>query len=158
MKKLQEIMSRNVTWTTPDASIEDVSRLMVKNNCGEIPVIKSDDEKTVLGVITDRDIVCRSIGKGRDPMNLKARDLMTPQVIMAHDNSSLSDVIGMMRDHHIRRVPVVNEKNELSGIVSEADIFRASNEKELQDFVHEYIKSSAHEPPASSASSQTLFQ
>ena len=91
-------------------------------------------------------------------MNLKAGDLMTPQVIMAHDNSSLNDVIGMMRDHHIRRVPVVNEKNELSGIVSEADIFRASNEKELQDFVHEYIKTPAHEPPVSLASSQTTIQ
>lgn len=151
-------MSEQVRWTTPEASIEEVSRMMAEDGCGEIPVLQSHDQRTVVGVITDRDIVCRSLGQGKNPMELKAKDLMTSQVVMAHNDSPVNDVIALMRDNHIRRVPIVNEKNELSGIVSEADIFRASNEQELSEFVHEYIKPAAQEAPVAQQSSEQQIQ
>lgn len=124
MRNLTEIMSREVACTTPDSSLVTVARLMVDCNCGEIPVVEDYEVKKVIGVITDRDIVCRTIAQGKNPMNLKARDCMSSPVIAATTDMSLDDCINLMEDNRIRRLPILSAQGHLTGIVSQADLIR----------------------------------
>jgi len=141
MRKINEIMSKNVTCATPDTSLIEISKLMVKANCGDIPLVNNMNQKIVVGVITDRDIVCRTLAQGRNPMDLMARDCMSANVIMADLNMSIQDVISLMRDNKVRRIPVVDKDDKLTGIITQADILQSSNEREVVEMVHELSKS-----------------
>jgi CBS domain-containing protein len=141
MRKISELMSTNIIFATPETSLVEVSKLMIKGNCGEIPLVNNKDHKIVVGVITDRDIVCRTLGRGKNPMDLTARDCMTTQVVMADLNMTLNDVINLMRENKIRRVPVVDKDDRLTGMISQTDILQSSNEKEVVQMVHELSKS-----------------
>jgi len=141
MRKISELMTSNVIFATPSTSLVEISKLMIKGNCGEIPLVNNMDHKIVVGVITDRDIVCRTLGQGKNPMNLTARDCMTTQVVMVDLNMNLTDVINLMRDNKIRRVPVVDKDDRLTGMISQADILQSSNEREVVQMVHELSKS-----------------
>ena len=74
-------------------------------------------------------------------MDLTARDCMTTQVVMADLNMNLTDVINLMRDNKIRRVPVVDKDDRLTGMISQTDILQSSNEREVVQMVHELSKS-----------------
>ena len=137
MKKLKEIMSKDVAFATPDTSLTDIAELMVTINCGEIPIVKSKKQKNLVGVITDRDIVCRTMGVGKNPMKLFARDCMTTHVITASVSSSLTDCVHLMRDNKIRRIPVLDENKELCGIVSLADIVGKADVDETMEMIEE---------------------
>jgi CBS domain-containing protein len=141
MRKISELMSSHVVFSTPEASLVEISKLMIKGNCGEIPLVNDKEHKIVVGVITDRDIVCRTLGQDKNPMDLTARDCMTTQVVMADLNMTLSNVINLMRDNKIRRIPVVDKDDKLMGMISQTDILHSSDEREVIQMVHDLSKS-----------------
>src|SRR5207253_1851546 len=72
----RDIMTGNPACCTPDTNLENVAWLMLRNNCGAIPVVDSQDSKKPLGIITDRDITCRCVAQGKNPLELTAEDCM----------------------------------------------------------------------------------
>ena len=116
--KVKDIMTKNVAYINPDATVTDAARLMQKHNVGSIPVC---DENGVVGIVTDRDIVVRNVAHGNDPRMTKVRDVMTSQVRAATPDMDVRDVSDMMSRNQVRRVPVV-EDNKLVGIVSLGDM------------------------------------
>jgi CBS domain-containing protein len=147
MRKISEIMSTNIISALPETSLIEISKLMVKHNCGEIPLVNNMNQQIVVGIITDRDIVCRTLGQGKNPMELSARDCMTTQVVMADVSMSVSDVIILMRDNKIRRIPVVDKDDKLTGLISQTDILQSSNDKEVVQMVHE-LSNAIDSPPS----------
>ena len=107
---------------------------MVKNDCGEIPVV--DDSGTLVGVITDRDIACRCVADGKSS-DTSVEDVMTSSPITVTPDTSVDDCRSKMEDNKVRRLPVVDESGKCCGIVSQADIARHGNEKETGDLVRE---------------------
>lgn len=73
MDNLNEIMAKDLFSSTPDTSLAEIARLMVEHDCGEIPLVENSK---VVGVITDRDIVCRTLGVGKNPLDLTAQNCM----------------------------------------------------------------------------------
>ena len=128
-KKESEIMSTDVTCTTPDSSLVEISKMMVDANCGEIPIVMDLKKKNIVGVITDRDIVCRTLGLGKNPMNLTARDCMTKNVVTANPDMNIDNCLELMQENKIRRIPVVDKNNFLCGIVSQPDLVRYGDEQ-----------------------------
>lgn len=124
MKNLKEIMTSDVACATADTKLVEIAKMMVDCDCGEIPIVKSLQDKTVIGVVTDRDIVCRTLGKGLNPMDLTVKDCMTTEVFTADYDMTVEDCIAIMREHLIRRLPVVDENNKLCGMVSQADLVK----------------------------------
>lgn len=124
MKSVQEIMSKNIIWSTPETSLTEVARLMVDGDCGEIPLVEDSENKKIVGVITDRDIVCRSLGVGKNPMELTAKDCMTSDVVTGSPEMSLKDCIELMEQNQIRRLPIVDENDFFCGMISLADLAR----------------------------------
>jgi CBS domain-containing protein len=120
--QVKELMTRNPACCTPETSLQKVAEMMVECNCGEIPVVDSLTSMRPIGAITDRDITCRTIAKGLNPLHLTAADCMTtPCVTISHD-ASIDDCCRLMEQNRIRRVPVVDESGRCCGIVSQADL------------------------------------
>lgn len=125
--RIRDVMTSNPIFSMPDASVQDVARLMVETNCGEIPICR---DGKVVGIITDRDLACRITASGRDPAQTKARDIMTMLPVTVFAEDSLRTAIEMMEQEAIRRVPVVDGDGTLVGIVSQVDVAsRASRRK-----------------------------
>ncbi|HEY8748864.1 MAG TPA: CBS domain-containing protein [Tepidisphaeraceae bacterium] len=139
--QVKDIMSQQMTSCTPDAAIEEVAALMVKCDCGAIPVIDPQTQKAV-GVITDRDIVVRAVAEGHNPFGMKVDEVMTMPVTAVGPETSLEDCLARMEASQIRRMLVVDGDGKLCGIVSQADIARAAPEHQTAELVKDVSKPS----------------
>jgi len=126
--QVREIMSKDVICCTPDTNLRDVAKLMAEHDCGDIPIISTRDGRKPIGVITDRDITCRAVAQGRNPLEITAKDYMSTPVVTVTPEMALEDCCHVMEEHQIRRVPVVDERGACCGVVSQADIARVASE------------------------------
>lgn len=127
--QIREIMTSDPICAEPSTSLQQIAKLMVDYDCGGIPICQSGTRRLV-GFVTDRDIVCRTLAKGLDPLEMVAQDAMTPQVHAVRHDASVDDCIQLMERFKIRRVPVTNQQGELVGIVSQADLVRRAVPKQ----------------------------
>jgi CBS domain-containing protein len=131
----RDIMTEAPVCCTREATLDEVARLMLQNDCGEIPVIDGSDQP--IGVITDRDIVCRVVAEGRNPATVTVESCMTQPVITVRVDASLDEVLSAMEQHQIRRLPVVDEDGCCTGIIAQADIARTSRDGDVGHVVRE---------------------
>ena len=128
VKKLaRDVMTSDPACCTVDTMLDEVARLMIQHDCGEIPVI--DRSEHPVGVVTDRDIVCRVVAEGKNPMGYTAETCMSTPVVTVRTDTTLDDVVSTMERHKIRRVPVVDERGVCAGIISQADVARTSQQE-----------------------------
>ena len=139
METARDIMKKNPVVCHPDTSIKEVANMMIKYDCGEIPVIDRKSE-VVAGVITDRDITVRTIGEGLNPMEMKTAEVMTVPAVTVKEDTPLDRCIHLMERNRIRRVPVVDEADHIHGIISLEDI-AARNESYAAELMKEISKS-----------------
>jgi CBS domain-containing protein len=133
--QVREIMTTDPACCTADASLEEVAKAMVEHDCGEIPIVRSSSDKSLLGVVTDRDIVCRLVALGRNPVDEAAEACMSSPVVSVRESTPVEDCAKLMEDNQIRRVPVVNGGGMVCGIVSQADIAKNASRKITADLV-----------------------
>ena len=131
------VMTENPACCTPNSSLTEVARLMVENDCGEIPVVEDMMTRKLAGVITDRDIATRVVAQGRNSADAKASDCMTTPAIAVTADTSLEDCCEVMESAKIRRVPVIDDRGGVVGIVSLADVVRSANATTTQSVVKE---------------------
>ncbi len=133
----RDLMTSNPACCTMDTPLQEVARMMVQCDCGEIPVVERQDLKKPVGVVTDRDIVCRAIAEGRNPLTMNAGNVMSSPAVCARDTDHVDEIKRMMETHQVRRIPVVGQNGEICGIVSLADIARRDSRKETGEVVKE---------------------
>lgn len=126
--RVEEIMTKNVAVCMPSTTISECAKLMLDNDCGEIPVV--DEEGTIAGVITDRDITCRVVAKGEDPTTAEVSHYMTKGVTTIKKEDDIQLCQQLMSDNQVRRLPVVDDEMHCIGIVSQAHIARKSSRQE----------------------------
>lgn len=131
------VMTENPACCTPNSSLTEVARLMVENDCGEIPVVEDMMSRKLAGVITDRDIATRVVAAGRNTADAKASDCMTTPAIAVTADTSLEDCCEVMESAKIRRVPVIDDRGGVVGIVSLADVVRSASASTTQSVVKE---------------------
>jgi CBS domain-containing protein len=119
---VKEMMTANPVCCTSDTSLADVARLMVVKDCGEIPVVEDTVSRLPIGVVTDRDIVCRTIANDLNPLDLTAADCMTKPIVTVTPEMSLEECCKIMEEKLIRRMPVVDDRGSCVGIIALADI------------------------------------
>lgn len=128
----REVMTRHVKSAHLDSRLREVARIMKDEDCGIVPVV--DERGRLRGVLTDRDIVIRTLAEGRPPDDMRARDVMTDDVEAVTPDEDVHGIIAMMGRRQVRRVPVVERDDRLVGIISMADIAtRAHYDEELQE-------------------------
>ena len=122
--EVKEVMTANPACCTPDTSLPEVAKLMVDNDCGEIPVVENKESNIPVGVVTDRDIVCRTVAKDKNPLELTAGDCMSTSIVTVNPDTPVEECCRIMEEKQIRRVPVVDANGSCCGIVALADLAR----------------------------------
>lgn len=118
----RDLMTPDVVSVAPADTLEVAARRMRDADVGALPVV--DGEGAVVGIVTDRDIVVSAIAEGRDPTSFTAGELADGTVISVAPDDSAPDVLAVMKEHQIRRVPVI-DGTELVGMLAQADVARS---------------------------------
>ena len=126
--KIKEIMTRDVVTIHPDATVDEAAQQMSRHDVGMLPVFEGGQ---MLGVFTDRDITIRVVSEGRDPRKTRVRDIMTPEIIYCYDHEDVNEAVKSFEKMQIRRVPVLNRKKQLVGVLSLGDLAVDSGDKML---------------------------
>jgi CBS domain-containing protein len=122
--KVKDAMHKGCEWVGPDMTLAEVAKKMRDLDVGAIPIGKSDK---LVGMVTDRDIACRGVAEGKDCSKLKAGDVMTKGIIYCSESEELDDALRIMEQKKIRRLPVLNDKKRMVGMLSLGDISRAAS-------------------------------
>jgi len=123
--KVSEVMTRDVKTVRPDQPVKEAAKFMLSEDAGSMPV--SDGDR-LIGMITDRDIAVRGVAKGYGP-ETPIRELMTDEVICAREDDDVEEVATKMSQAQVRRLPVIDENEQLCGIVSLGDLARETNDE-----------------------------
>ena len=120
--KCQDVMTDNPVCCLPDDTVGQAARLMRREHLGSIPVVSDDRSRTLIGIISDRDLATKVVAESRDPNHTQIFDVMTRTVAACRGTDDVTSAIKAMREHQIRRVPVVDAAGSCCGIIALADI------------------------------------
>lgn len=120
-----DICKRKVSVAYQHTSVVAAAQLMREDHVGAIVVVEdANGSRQVRGLITDRDIVMSVVALGLDPEPLCLEDVMSERLVTANEGDALPHLMQSMREHGVRRVPVVGAHNELMGIVTLDDVLK----------------------------------
>ena len=141
--QVKDIMTEDPTCCTAQDPLQKAAQLMVDCDCGEIPVVDDVSTRVPIGVITDRDITCRTVAKGLNPLEMTVGDAMTSPIVSVRPYDSLENCCNLMEQNQIRRVPVVDDAGTGGGIISLADIALKGPKSESHEVLQEVSEMSA---------------
>ncbi len=130
--KVSEIMTRGVEIASPDDTIQQAASRMAELDAGVLPVGEND---RLVGMLTDRDIAIRVVAEGRN--GAVVRDVMSSSVRTCRESDNVEDVMRVMADEQVRRIPIVDESGAVVGIVSQADIVREGSDKHAEQTIEQ---------------------
>lgn len=117
--KVSQAMHKGVKWVSPDTTLAEIAKIMHKNDIGSVPIGEND---RLVGMVTDRDIVCRGLAAGADPAKVTARSVMSKGITYCRDDEDVSDAVRIMEQKKIRRLPVLDGKKRMVGMLSLGDV------------------------------------
>ncbi|QZY53629.1 CBS domain-containing protein [Crassaminicella profunda] len=115
--KVRDLMTKEVSFANTNTPLSQVATKMKDLDVGSIPVC--DQNHRAVGIVTDRDIVLRSVSNGN--INVNAQEIMSGQLVYATPDMDAHEAAKIMADHQIRRLPVV-ENGKLEGILAIGDL------------------------------------
>jgi CBS domain-containing protein len=124
--KVKDAMHKGAEWVPPTTTVVELAKLMVKHDIGAIPIGENDK---LIGMVTDRDIVCRGLSNGKDLSKLTAREVMTPNIVWCRDDEDLDDATRIMENKKVRRLPVIDKNKRMVGMLSLGDLSHAGKSK-----------------------------
>ncbi len=122
--KVKEAMHKGAEWVPAETPLAQLAKKMMELDVGSIPVGEND---RLIGMVTDRDITCRAVANGKDISRLTARDVMSKGIIYCTDTEDLDDALRLMEVNRIRRLPVINDKKRMVGMLSIGDVSHATS-------------------------------
>jgi CBS domain-containing protein len=126
--KAKDIMTRKPKSVTPETSVREAARLMKEEDVGVLPVVDRDGSDRLIGIVTDRDIAIRHVAEGHDSSSCPVSEAMTSSVSTAREDDDVDAVMDLMGKEQVRRIPVIDERGGLIGIVAQADIVREARD------------------------------
>ena len=110
---------------------------MKSEDVGPIPIVANKEEKKLTGIVTDRDLAIKVVAEARDPKTTTVEDVMSEGLVTCRDNDDVRSVLTLMEDNQLRRIPVVDRKDHLVGIIAQADVATRLNTRAAGKVVHE---------------------
>ncbi len=138
--KVKEVMSVNVTCCTPSDSAQYVAQMMCDLNVGSIPVVADHQSRSLVGIITDRDLCCRVLAHGLDGKSTPIQEFVTYNPAICRDGENVENCEHLMQEHQVRRIPVVDKENRVIGIVAQADLALKDRAERVHKTVAEISK------------------
>jgi CBS domain-containing protein len=140
--KISELMTKNPCTVNPDTPVSEAARLMKEEDVGLVPVVErvgsAETRARLIGVVTDRDIAIRHVAEGRTG-DSPVRDVMSGGVKTASPDDSVETVMMLMGREQVRRIPIVDDRGSLVGVVSQADLARKADDTERVEKTVEQI-------------------
>jgi CBS domain-containing protein len=118
--KLSSIMTGGIETIRPQATLAEAAKKMASQDIGSLPVCA--DRRSVVGIITDRDITVRAVARGMDPNNTRVEEVMTKDVLSCSSDSEVEEACVLMEKRQVRRLLVTGDDDTPVGIVSLGDI------------------------------------
>ncbi len=142
--KCSEIMTVDPVCCLPTQTVAGAAPLMKSENVGSIPVVKDQQDKKLIGIITDRDLAIKVVADGRDPKGTKVSEVMSTGVATCRREDDLEKALRLMEVHQVRRIPVVDEGNRVIGIIAQADVAtRIEAPQQTAELLEEVSRASA---------------
>ena len=131
-KKVREVMTSNPCTIDADKSVAYAAKMLRDEDVGVAPIVEGD---RLVGVLTDRDIAVRVVAEGRDPVQVKAREVASGDLVTLDPDQDLDEALRLMARHQVRRLPVVEEDGRVVGIVAQADVAHEADERKTGEVV-----------------------
>jgi CBS domain-containing protein len=138
-KSVLDVMSSNVRTARPDDWVSDAARAMKDEDVGSIPVVDGD---RLVAILTDRDIVVRTVAEGVDPGAIRVGEIASTDPVTVEPGQSLGDALELMALHQVRRLPVV-EGERLVGMLAQADVALEAKDKDAGEMLAEISEAPA---------------
>ncbi|MEU9286190.1 CBS domain-containing protein [Streptomyces sp. NPDC048275] len=132
MTKAREIMTPGAECIGADASVLEAARKMTELGVGALPICGTDNK--LKGMLTDRDIVVKVLGAGKDPSAASAGELAQGEAVTIGADDDAEEILRTMSEHKVRRLPVI-DGHDLVGIVAQADVARALPDPKVGDLL-----------------------
>lgn len=127
----KDVMHQGVTCLQADQTLQAAAERMRELDVGALPICDND---RLVGIVTDRDIVVKCVATGHDPAAVVAGEFVRGTPYSVEADAEIDDVLEMMEEHQIRRLPVLEDRR-LVGIITEADICRNLSDEQVAQFV-----------------------
>jgi CBS domain-containing protein len=138
MPNARDIMTADVTCVGENESLADAARKMADLDVGSLPICGEDNR--LKGMLTDRDIVVKALAKGRNPSDIRARELAEGKPVTIGADDDVQEILRTMGAHQVRRLPVI-DGHDLVGMVAVADVARALSDRPVGDLIDAISKS-----------------
>jgi CBS domain-containing protein len=132
-----EIMSRNPSYCTAGDPAVRAAELMKREDIGSVPVVASSTDPRVVGIVTDRDLTLRLVAERKHPETTAVSEIMTRNPATCHERDDVREAMETMSRQQVRRIPIVDEQDQLCGIVAQADIARHLDERETGEVLED---------------------
>jgi CBS domain-containing protein len=133
-QSIRNLMTSNPCTIDADKSVAYAAKMMRDEDVGLAPIVEGDK---LVGMLTDRDIAVRVAAQGRNPEQVKVRDVASKRLVTIDPQQDLDEALRIMAKHQVRRLPVVEEDGRLVGVVAQADIARKGDEVKTGRLVEE---------------------
>ncbi len=134
MGRVQDVMTANPTTVETSTNVAEAAKMMAQQDLGPLPVTEGG---RLVGIVTDRDIVCRTVAEDKNPLEMTAESCMSTSVVTVTPDASLGECCELMEENQLRRIPVVDENGVCCGIVAQADVATHGPEEEAGELVKE---------------------
>ena len=141
--KCSEVMTKDPSCCLPTDTVFDAAQLMKSEDVGPIPIVSDKQTMKLAGIVTDRDLAVKVLAEGLDSKQTKIEEVMTTGVQTCGPNDDINNVLKLMEQHHIRRIPIVDDKDCLVGIIAQADVATRIDEPAMTHEVVEEISKAA---------------
>jgi CBS domain-containing protein len=133
-QSIRNLMTENPCSVDADKSVAYAAKMMRDEDVGLAPVVEGDK---LIGTLTDRDIAIRVVAEGKDSDQTTVREVASTNVVTIDPQQDLDEALRLMAKHQVRRLPVVEEDGRLVGVVAQADVARAGDDKQTGQVVQE---------------------
>jgi CBS domain-containing protein len=133
-QSIKDIMTANPCTIDAEKSVAYAAKMMRDEDVGLAPIVEGDK---LIGMLTDRDIAMRVVAEGKNPEQVKVRDVASKQVVTIDPQQDLDEALRIMAQHQVRRLPVVAEDGKLVGVIAQADIAREGDDTKTGELVEE---------------------
>lgn len=143
--KVKDLMTKNAGFCCENETLGKAVEIMWQKDCGMVPVLA--DAGKVIGVVTDRDVSVAATTRNQPPSRIAAKDLIFREIVTCKKDDSIKQILKRMRKHQIKRLPVVNKKGALAGVISINDLLQAKKSKRFEKQILKTLKAIGRPSP-----------
>ncbi len=117
--RVAEAMTAGIRIAEPDEKVPHAAKKMRTQKIGALPVV---EDGKLIGMVTDRDIATRAVGANKDVTTMEVQEIMSDECFWCSETEELEDAVRIMEQNNVRRLPVMNDKQEVVGMLSLEDV------------------------------------